>query len=238
MWFDTNEGVVKFDGSNFTLFNNANGLSGVVVLDLFEDEQQRLWVKTYSQKPSYIYKNKVFNGANTSHLDQVTTTRNSICYHQGANSMWILSGDTTYQYNDTLVTRYPHTNLTVRDRANMIFLDIKDGKPTYVNSKGLLSWNNNSLTYRQHWPGGPVISKRQYGNGLLVVRESGIYQVNGQQEVETFRLPENLPGVIRSLWIDSQQGLWLLLSNNGIYRLKAKPGDSYKRSLYVPLFRG
>lgn len=56
LWFGTLNGLVRFDGLSFTVFDESNtpGLNSSRIVRLFEDSQRRLWIGTESGGVSFI----------------------------------------------------------------------------------------------------------------------------------------------------------------------------------------
>jgi signal transduction histidine kinase len=54
MWFSTDNGIVRFDGSEFKIYHVKDGLSDPVVFGFQEDDNGRVWFRTYSGKLSYM----------------------------------------------------------------------------------------------------------------------------------------------------------------------------------------
>lgn len=61
IWFATEAGVSKFDGTSFHNYTTADGLSDNDVLSIYEDSKGRLWFLTFSGIPSYYYKSKFYS---------------------------------------------------------------------------------------------------------------------------------------------------------------------------------
>jgi signal transduction histidine kinase len=54
LWFATDNGVVKFDGSQMKVYHTKDGLTDPVVFSFFEDHRNRLWFRTFSGELSYF----------------------------------------------------------------------------------------------------------------------------------------------------------------------------------------
>ena len=59
LWFGTDNGVCRFDGNDFEVFNVKDSLSYPVVFGFTEDRQGRIWFRTYSGKISYFHNGKI-----------------------------------------------------------------------------------------------------------------------------------------------------------------------------------
>lgn len=72
MWFATESGVSRFDGSNFRNFTTKDGMVDNTVIGIFEDSKNRIWLVSLSGKICYFYNDKFFQ------LDTVMPFRNKI----------------------------------------------------------------------------------------------------------------------------------------------------------------
>ncbi len=59
IWFASDHGVVKFDGYEMKVLTVKDGLSDPVVFAFSEDDQQRIWFRTYSGKLSMYENGKI-----------------------------------------------------------------------------------------------------------------------------------------------------------------------------------
>ncbi|OJW82371.1 MAG: hypothetical protein BGO69_17445 [Bacteroidetes bacterium 46-16] len=58
LWFATDNGIVKYNGYDFKIFNSSNGLPASDVYQLYEDKRGRVWVQTFSYQFGYIKDNQ------------------------------------------------------------------------------------------------------------------------------------------------------------------------------------
>ncbi|MFT3907917.1 MAG: histidine kinase [Ferruginibacter sp.] len=61
LWFATETGVSRFDGTSFKNFTTAEGLPDNEVLKLFVDSKGRVWMLPYKNTVCYYYKGKIYN---------------------------------------------------------------------------------------------------------------------------------------------------------------------------------
>jgi ligand-binding sensor domain-containing protein len=59
LWFGTDNGVVRFDGRKFEVFNLELGLVDPVVFGLHEDQMGRIWFRSFTGKLAYFYNEKI-----------------------------------------------------------------------------------------------------------------------------------------------------------------------------------
>ncbi len=68
MWLGTDNGLVRFNGSEFKIFTVKDGLPDNDIFAVFEDQQARLWILGFKQAPCYFYRNKLYTTANDTFL--------------------------------------------------------------------------------------------------------------------------------------------------------------------------
>src|SRR5690349_19529228 len=68
LWFSTEQGVARYDGSNFRVFTVDDGLTDNEVFRIFEDSKGRIWFLTYNGKLCFYQNGKFKNETNCAFL--------------------------------------------------------------------------------------------------------------------------------------------------------------------------
>src|SRR5215831_15782261 len=71
MWFGTETGLSRFDGSSFKNFTTEDGLTDNEILKMFCDSKGRLWLSLFKKDICYYYKGKIYNRYNDSILSRL-----------------------------------------------------------------------------------------------------------------------------------------------------------------------
>jgi len=64
LWFGTETGVSRFDGTHFKNFSTIHGLPDNQVLEMFEDSKGRIWMAPFNKSVCYYYNGKIYNQQN------------------------------------------------------------------------------------------------------------------------------------------------------------------------------
>lgn len=71
IWFATDAGVARYDGSKFTYYRKQDGLSSNDVIDIQEDSFGRIWFFHFNASLNFYSDNFIHNGINTPLLDSL-----------------------------------------------------------------------------------------------------------------------------------------------------------------------
>lgn len=71
IWFATDAGAVRYDGSKFTTFTKKEGLNTGKITRIKEDSFGRVWITNWDGSLNYFFQNKIFNSNNAPFLDSL-----------------------------------------------------------------------------------------------------------------------------------------------------------------------
>lgn len=94
IWFATESGVLRFDGTEYKHFTVDDGLSDNEVLKIHADSKNRIWFLTLSGKLSYYLNGKIYNAGNDE-LIRKTSTNSAFTsfYEDRQHNLWFLALD-------------------------------------------------------------------------------------------------------------------------------------------------
>lgn len=80
MWFATENGLSRFDGTTFKNFTVKDGLPDNEVLKVFADSRGRVWIGTFSKEICFYYRGRIYNKENCHFLRQTHTKAMGITF--------------------------------------------------------------------------------------------------------------------------------------------------------------
>ncbi|WP_207515587.1 sensor histidine kinase [Longitalea luteola] len=76
IWFGTETGLSRFDGTHFKNFTREDGLPDNDIIQLFPDSKGRVWLSPFQKSVCYYYKGKFYNSENDSLLKKIQIQEN------------------------------------------------------------------------------------------------------------------------------------------------------------------
>lgn len=147
LWFGTDKGLVRFDGTRFKVFDVRQGLLDNEVLEVFEDSKQRIWMSCFYNNPSYILNNQVHTPESDSLLSKITMKGGALLVNEDSRgNIWITrdqdkccklspDGQLSYRYSplELLNEKLPFPD---RDKKVTIYQVFDIGGETYLIAGG------------------------------------------------------------------------------------------------------
>lgn len=72
LWFGTETGLSRFDGTHFRNFTTADGLPDNEILKLYVDSKNRVWMIPFKNSVCYYWKGRIYNADNDSILHRLS----------------------------------------------------------------------------------------------------------------------------------------------------------------------
>jgi two-component sensor histidine kinase len=237
IWFATDAGVVRYDGTTFTNFRMNDGLSSNEVIRIKEDSVGRIWFFYLTGGLNFFYQNKIFNENNAPFLDSINNKKFFIDFYNDKDQE-------IYFYNTWLEI----FSLNARNQVKKYGLDekiIRDQTKGKSNGELLIRYLcRNSKGEFILWMGSEIFKlNRSFKNPVKISDLVNIWQVyparnkfyycaayhkgvikfNEQFQIELvlmpFKMPDNYTG-IKSILEDTGGFLWIVTFDKGVFCLR------------------
>lgn len=241
MWFGTNEGLNKFDGSNLTVYeNNITDSTSIInnsISTIIEDKDQNLWIGTATGV--CIYNREKDNFKTFRRVGQELFQPVSVLFEDEKKHIWIgTSGIGLYRYDkesDSLYAYMSDKNDTTSISSNFIFSIASDEKgQIWIGTRSgldLFDERNNTFTKYYHGKKLPseicsglikTICQNKDGNMWIGTDGKGLYELiekkdgwhNNHFQISDQKEINN--SKILSLLCDRKGNLWIGTENGGL----------------------
>lgn len=218
LWLGTYEGLVRFDGATFRVFDSSNtaALKSHDISSLRVAHDGVLWIGSFSGGLTRFY-----NGRFTSFTesDGFSAGRVYSIYEDRKNQLWIGTDNGLMRYNGTAFVRYTMKEGLPNNRVNAL---AEDGEGSlWIGTHGGLSRFKNGQVSQYHKPQGladesvRALHVDRKGD-LWVGTRKGLSRIsNGELNVL-----QELAGLqIMAILEDGDGSLWLGTNTNGLFRM-------------------
>ncbi|MDQ1355114.1 MAG: PPM-type phosphatase protein [Acidobacteriota bacterium] len=232
LWLGTQEGLVRFDGSHFNVYDNRSveQISANWIRALYEDRDGNLWIGTHDGGLSCLTKEGKFLTYTTVHGLSNNIVL-SIC--EGNDGiLWIGTSDGLNQLKNGKFTRYT-TNEGLSDKTINVMYAALGGSLWIGTNKGLNRLENGKFivyTIQEGLSNNIVRAISPGSDGKLWIgTDNGLNCLeNGSFVVYTTK--EGLANnIVRSIYIDSNGNLWIGTDGGGLNRLLNGKFTSFSR---------
>jgi hypothetical protein len=243
MWFATEAGISRFDGTHFKNFTTAEGLPETEILRLFPDSRGRVWMSPFKNTVCYYYKGKIYTAANDSLLEKVKVKEVIIDFVEDADkNIALTTGSTVFIITDSSI----HSICRLGNPA------VDMGLAPVVNGKGIrisfldsvFIWRQGQFIFERLCRTGPrnIIKMGPGGNQQLVAASGKITTVdmspardktyfvntfngswlvdtlNGNGYVEVFLQGKQVSHTL----VDNERNIWFSTLGEGVYKLASR----------------
>lgn len=221
LWLTTNDGLVRFDGNRFKIFNRSNTpqITTNRLSSAFSDKSGRLWFQAEDGGILY-YERGMFNVA--AKPGELSTAQRSPFFDDAAGGVVININRQPYQFNSGKFVPFSIKNLPLG--SPLIFTDSQSGF-WFNGTDHIYSLNNEnlksySLVGFHHGKDYEVAYKDQHGSFWV-----GFFETDGNKHsllrikdelIQEVRLPGES---VSHLAEDAQGNLWLSIYSKGIFRI-------------------
>ncbi len=234
LWFTSDAGVAKFDGTSFTIYRKKDGLSSNDVVRIKEDSKGRVWFFNYNGTVNYYFNNKIYNGGNSPFLnfligkgfllDFFTDSNQTINFYNWEGEVFALD-------KNNKVTK---GMLLERINTSILFGTNEKMRVSYLsknNSNEWMIWTHRGI-FSQHDQNenAQIFNSRIFSRLVFPVKnnicycvphglKNVIFKVTSDWEIEEIQYQGNAQK-IRTILEDSEGNVWIAALDEGVYCLK------------------
>jgi hypothetical protein len=234
IWFATDAGVARYDGTSFTNFRKNDGLSSNEVIRIKGDSSGRIWFFNLNGRLNFFWQNRIFNSTNAPFLDSI---KNKIFF----NDFFESQDRVIYFYNNEFeifalnnknkVEKYETDRKLIKVQTNCKCNDVLGLRYISRNSAGEnIAWTRceiiklnsqfntpvkifNSFNIWKVFPGR---NKSYY----ISAYHNGVFKVTGEFEFKPVPLEINMSYDYRgvtSILEDADGYIWIVTFDKGVY---------------------
>jgi len=221
LWIGSYDGLIRFDGSRFTVFTKSNTpeIQSFHARVLVEDRDENLWIGTGSGLVRYK------NGKFTNLAEEHTFFIENLLVNEGNQTMWIGTRNSGLFIYDIKANTYtPNENRFSKDLINAIISDGAGGIWVGSEKNGLGHFSNGKWTYYGHADGllnTEIISLYlDPTDGLLIGTTSGLFKFSENTIVsdarfDGLRVNRIKKDISGNLWVATVSGVHIQEQDGG-----------------------
>lgn len=244
MWFATDAGVSRFDGTHFKNYTIDDGLPSNEILRVYADSKGRVWMAPFKKTICYYYKDKIYTQENDKVLGKIRLTdfvswitedgRGDIMLQaEGHLALLKNTGGISFDVINYYLENATHVNSDTHQEGFFIgisdtvfflkngqlqFFDIGLNSPPDKDEINLRFPNKKTMTIERK---SGIINLEIKGSNLLFVNTD-----NGAWEMDTLAMTYkylHLKGkTITHTFLDNEKNTWFTTLGHGVFKLISK----------------
>ena len=245
IWFATEAGISRFDGTHFKNFTTTDGLPETEIIKLFADSKGRIWMAPFKNNICYYYNGKIHNQENDPLLKKIKlvsvvgvlqeSTDHNIAF-MSDKDLIILRSDTLINVFSARVGMHNYSLLRPNPLGNGFQLNLDDS--CFTITDGLIKNVSCAAVGRD-----VVLNKnlQQFRNSLKITAEdftpgvdnvlfSSTWDGTWMIDTTTFDHYEELflKGKQTShALVDKEKNIWFTTLGEGVYKLASREFKTY-----------
>ncbi len=227
IWFATEHGALKYDGHNYTLFDEEKGLSSNIVFSISPDYEGNIWIGT-QQGGANLFSSEAFVSY-TSQNGLISNKITSVCQTDDNSYLIGTLGDGIIDFsNNTFcrITSIPELKQSIissitKDNQNNVWIGTNDGvfivkkqNGTYVLNKSIKELAKTTLPMIAN-----IIQDKQ-GAIWIATYGAGVFKIDDNKTERYFANNGLVSDNILTMFKDSKGVIWLGTNDAGVVKLE------------------
>lgn len=248
IWFATEAGISRFDGTHFKNFTTTDGLPETEIIKLFADSKGRIWMAPFKSNICYYYKGKIHNQENDPVLKKIRlvsvinvlqeSVDHNIVLCSDKDLITIRSDSIIDNFSYKILNRVDHFMVRPSPLKKGFQLNIYGPDSCYVMVDGTLKWAPCSLVGKdltldkdlQQFRDKLKVTAEDFTYGRDNVLFSNTWDGSWMVDTVTFDHYEEqfLKGkqVSHGL-VDKEKNIWFTTLGEGVYKLASREFKSW-----------
>lgn len=247
MWFGTDNGLSRYDGTHFKNFTIKDGLPDNEVLKVFADSKGRVWIGTFSKEVCYYQNGKIYNKSNSellrkikfeSNIEVITESNNgTLCIASRFTINIVTQADSTIRYLQNEICNDKGINVLVYNLFGKISIGTTS-RDIYIYEETNYKWKKLKTVQKGFFsPDYAIVLFDTLRNNNIFIKGRG-NELSSERYGLTLRYINTLDGtwlvdsnslnlsthylkgqVISRTVEDKEKNLWFSSLGNGVFKL-------------------
>ncbi|MEZ4920691.1 MAG: two-component regulator propeller domain-containing protein [Saprospiraceae bacterium] len=239
MWFGTDNGLVRFDGTNFQTFGVEDGLPDPEVLGLTQDSRGRMWISCFRKSLAYWDGKQIVNESKDNVLQKINLSSSvATLFEDSDKNIWIAAASSYYFQlkNKEIIKGEQHMGVLQFDQIDKQIISLNA-----TSISGIDSNHKDTLLFRfpdpygSGYSAGKKVMFASYcrsGNRLLYSFSDKLFLLEWKDgQIKIIDQKKQLGGRV---FADNQGRFWLCTLSNGAICFDNNKKDLSNPKTYLP----